>query len=154
MFCQIPPNGLNCSLHVSYWVEALIFLALARFSIAPLVLRCCRKSDFVDFTIWVTPAFMGCCRDSHYSKGSQMVSTFRQITGAKFRSDFLRIIILKTTFSAVYSSHAKEVIDDHWLNLTLRPLVPSSFIRRPIARPMSLSFILPMICNAGEDSVS
>jgi hypothetical protein len=32
--------------------------------------------------------------------------------------DFYRIIILKTTFRAVDSSHAKEVIYDHWLNMT------------------------------------
>jgi hypothetical protein len=80
-----PPNGLNCSLHVSYRVDALILLALARFPIDPLVLRFFRKFDFMDFTIWVPPAFLGWCRNPHYSKGSQVVSTFRQISGAKFR---------------------------------------------------------------------
>jgi hypothetical protein len=39
----------------------------------------------MDFTIWVPPAFLGWCRNPHYSKGSQVVSTFRQISGAKFR---------------------------------------------------------------------
>jgi predicted nucleic acid-binding Zn-ribbon protein len=40
----------------------------------------------MDFTIWVPPAFLGWCRNPHYSKGSQVVSTFRQISGAKFRN--------------------------------------------------------------------
>jgi hypothetical protein len=80
-----PPNGLNCSLQVSKAVEALIFLALAAFGLNPLGLRFFRKFDFLDFTIWVPPAFMGWLRNLHNSKSSQVVSTPGQIFGAKFR---------------------------------------------------------------------
>jgi hypothetical protein len=34
-----PPNGLSCSVQVSYTVEALIFLAFAPFALDPLPLR-------------------------------------------------------------------------------------------------------------------
>jgi hypothetical protein len=37
-------------------------------------------------------------------------------------SDLYRIILLKTTFRTVDSSHAKEIIYDHWLNMTFRLL--------------------------------
>jgi hypothetical protein len=57
-----PPNGLNCSLQVSYGVEELIFLALAVFLLNPLPLRFLRFFDLLEFTIWVPPVIIveGC----------------------------------------------------------------------------------------------
>ncbi len=46
---------LNCSLQVSYGVEALIFLALELSCLIPLFLRFLRFFDLLDFTIWVSP---------------------------------------------------------------------------------------------------
>ena len=63
----------------------MIFLALAPFGSIPLGLRFSWKFDYLDFTIWVPPAFMGWCPNHHYSNSSQVVPTLGQVYGAKFR---------------------------------------------------------------------
>jgi len=50
-----PPNGLSCSVHVSYTVEALIFLACVPLALDPLPLRFFLVVFFRRFTIWVPP---------------------------------------------------------------------------------------------------
>jgi hypothetical protein len=58
-----PPNELNCSLHVSYGVEALILQALVRFLTDPFALRFCLKfvrvqgAQDVVGTVWNLRAF-------------------------------------------------------------------------------------------------
>jgi hypothetical protein len=58
IIAKSPPNGVNCSLQVSYGIEALIFLALVAPSRIPLFLRSLLFFDLLDFTIWVFPVLI------------------------------------------------------------------------------------------------
>jgi hypothetical protein len=56
-----PPNGLSCSVQVSYTVETLIFLASVPLSLDPLPLRFFLLLFFHRFTIWVPPVIGIAC---------------------------------------------------------------------------------------------
>jgi hypothetical protein len=66
-------------------IEALILSAYALFELNPSGLRFFRIFDLLVFTIWVLFVYLGCLRNFHNSKGSQVVSTILQVSRAKFR---------------------------------------------------------------------